>query len=56
MRFAQAVLAYPRKNSLHMLQKTNQRGFGMILSNNNKYVSKCYLKFFKIVLAKIGSV
>jgi hypothetical protein len=36
--------------------KNKPTRIGMILSNNNNYVSKCYLKFFKIVLAKIGSV
>lgn len=28
----------------------------MISCNNNNYILKCYLKFFKIVLDRIGSV
>lgn len=52
----QTVLQHLTINSLHVTKKQATEKDCMNLSNSYKYVLKCYLNVFTIVLAEIGSI
>lgn len=55
--FARTVRQHHRKLKPHVTKKqVKPARYKMTSSNNNNYMSKCYLNLFEIVLTEIGSI